>query len=90
MTNHARQRCAEMKISTKVAKRIVQHADVIYPGAPSHHNGACIYLWAGEPLYAVCAIPSDPPLVLSVLFHTAVAYERDGATYTEKETPCAP
>lgn len=36
LTDHARQRCAEMGISTKVAKRVVQHPSMVYPAPLSH------------------------------------------------------
>lgn len=32
LTDHARKRCAEMGISTKIAKRVIQHADLTRPG----------------------------------------------------------
>lgn len=85
LTNHARLRCIEMGVPTKIAKHIVMHAEVVYPGAPEHDNGACIYQWSGAPEYACCAIPGERPLILSVLFRTPVSYKRAGFTFTPKE-----
>lgn len=83
LSQHARDRCAEMEISTKVAKRIVQHAELCYPGMPAWSSGAdtVIYRWKGEPRYVVCCVQGDPDVVISVLFNTPDFYERAGATF---------
>jgi hypothetical protein len=82
MTLHARQRCVEMEISTKVAKRIVQCGEVRYPGTPTEEGDTVVVLWSGEPRYAV-VVSADPedPIVLTVLFNTPDYYARAGSTY---------
>lgn len=80
LTRHARERCAEMGISTKVAKRIVRYGEVAYPGTPSEHGPSMVVLWSGDPHYAVVAT-ADRSLVLTVLFNTPEYYERAGTTF---------
>lgn len=77
LTRHARERCAEMGISTKVAKRIVQHPDIIRPG----NNGtACLV--AVSDRYPEYAVVYDPEAfrIVTVVFRTAEVYVREGAT----------
>ena len=83
LTRHAQARCAEMEISTKVAKRIVQHGEVAYPGTPSAQGPTMVVLWSGDPNYAVVTDPSRT-LVLTVLFRTLEFYERAGSTFLAK------
>lgn len=80
MTDHARERCAEMEISTKVAKHIARHGDVTYPGTPSEEGPTLVVLWSGDSRFAV--VTNDTrTAVLTVLFNTPVVYERAGATF---------
>lgn len=82
MTKHARERCAEMQISTKVAKHIVANAEVRYTTQCNDGNKAMMALWSGEPRYAVVySDDEDPPLVITVIFNSRDFYERDGATF---------
>lgn len=82
LTDHARQRSAEMGLSTKVAKAIVRNAEVCYPSTPTKDGvPTVIYLWTGQPAYAVCCIEGEPDLVLSVLFHTPEFYARAGSSF---------
>lgn len=87
MSWHARQRCQEMGISTKVAKRIVANAEVRYPGTPSANGDPTqVALWTGDERYAVVyAEADDGPVVLTVLFKTLEFYERAGTTFIVKE-----
>lgn len=78
MTRHARDRCLEMGISTKVAKTIIRKASVVRLCL----DGA-IAVSDEYPDYAVIYDPADIPVVISVVFRTMVQYERDGATYQE-------
>lgn len=59
LTRHARERCREMGISTRRAKRVVQHQTTTYPSTGSgHSNNGLVVLSAGEPEIAVVW---DPP-----------------------------
>lgn len=81
MTNHARERCAEMKISTKVAKRIVRLADTCYPGHfTSKGELAWMCQYNGEPRYTVVT-SEKKDWVLTVLFRTEASYTRNGDTF---------
>jgi hypothetical protein len=80
LTLHARHRCAEMGISTKVAKRIVQDASVTRPCNVGVKTHCRIMVSDAYPDYAVVY---DPILgiVVTVLFRTVDDYLRDGTTY---------
>lgn len=72
LTHHARQRCQEMGLTTKRAKRVVQNADVVYPGRPT----ACgeltsVALWDEDPEIAVVFVPDDErgARILTVLWN---------------------
>lgn len=82
MSEHARQRCRDMGISTKVAKRIVQHPAITHCAK----EGRVLVTSDKHPEYAVVYAPSDPPVIVTVLFNTQVRYERQGATWRELET----
>jgi hypothetical protein len=83
LTQHARHRCAEMGISTKVAKRIVQDACVTRPCNVAEKTHCQIMVSDQHPEYAVVY---DPILrvVVTVLFRTTENYLRDGATFVVK------
>jgi hypothetical protein len=83
MTKHARERCEEMKISTKVAKAIIRNAEVTYAAKCRDGNKAMIALWSGEPRYAVVFNPDQDtsPVVLTVIFNSPDYYERAGDTF---------
>lgn len=87
MSQHARDRCAEMGINTKVAKRIIQHADVTHCTS-SRGRDKDRYV-ATSDLYPDYAVPyfiaaDGVPVACTVLFRTAVEYARDGATFVPK------
>jgi hypothetical protein len=82
LTEHARERCREMGISTKVAKWIVLHADVRRPGKPG--SDALIATSDEHPGYAVVYAPEQPPLVITVVFRTVENYMRAGAEFVRK------
>lgn len=80
MSIHARERCEEMGISTKVAKAIVKNPSVTRPGKPG--SPCMIAVSDAAPGYAVVYDPRCEPLVVvSVLFRTIDQYDRDGETY---------
>jgi hypothetical protein len=81
LTAHARARCAEMGVPTKVAKRIVQHADIVRPG--NRGTGCLVSVSDDYPDYIVVHTdPADGPVeIVTVSFRTGGTYIRDGATY---------
>jgi hypothetical protein len=85
MTPHAALRCIEMGISTKVAKRIVRNADVRRPGG--RHSDAMIATSDDDPDYAVVYYPTDPPIVITVVFRTPEVYVRRGIGFEVSEEP---
>ena len=87
LTGHARERCREMEISTKVAKRIVQHADLVRPGNAGTN---CLVSVSDEhPDYIV--VHTDPALgpvtIVTVSFRSGCEYVRNGATYVPTGNP---
>lgn len=80
LTDHARQRCTEMGISTKVAKRIVQHPSLVYgqgpPYPPEHH----IVKSDTEPRYAV-VWDERTDCIVTVIFNAQDFRARNGTTY---------
>lgn len=74
---HARQRCAEMGISTKVAKRIAQNPSVVYRGGGQERHGrnTVVMLSDAESDYAIVFAP-DHHLVVTVLPRTHEDYRR--------------
>lgn len=83
LTRHARERCEEMKIGTKVAKHIVAHAEVRYAVKCKDGNKAMMALWTGQPKYAVVFDTREDgtPVVVTVIFNAPDYYERAGDTY---------
>lgn len=85
MSHHARARCAEMGISTKVAKRIVQHADVTHcTSSRGRDKPRYVATARAYPDYAVPYFvdPEDGcAVVLTVLFNTDEQFVRKGATF---------
>lgn len=78
LTRHARERCAEMEISTKVAKAIVRDPDLVRPG---NSGTGCVFATSERyPRYAVVYEPGDPHVIVSVVFRTTEPYVREGAT----------
>lgn len=77
LTAHARRRCVEMEISTKVAKFIVKNADLRYPSQLE----AMIAVCDEYPKYAVVYMPEQPPLIITVVFRSYDNYDRDGSNY---------
>jgi hypothetical protein len=81
LSRHARQRCLEMGISTKVAKRIVQRPNLRRPGNPG--TGTVVATSYEHPGYAVVFVhpPEQAPLVVTVLFDTREFTARAGRTF---------
>jgi hypothetical protein len=81
MTNHGRERCVEMGISTKVPKRIVRDPSITHVAK----DGRMIATSDVHPEYAVVyAVDEDGThWIVTVLFNTQVRYKREGATWTE-------
>jgi hypothetical protein len=79
MTHHARQRCAEMGISTKVAKRIYRERVLTYEGKPG--SDARVALSNDQDYAVVYTEVDDGVLICSVVFRTQDDYRRNGATF---------
>lgn len=86
MSTHARERCAEMGIPTKLAKAIWirqqgGHGGTSYPD-PSRGTGRLIVRADEFPGYAIVVDPhSDRPVIVTVLFDSQEQYVREGRTY---------
>lgn len=78
LTDHARQRCVEMGISTGRVKRVVADPDVSYPGGREHANSCRVAYRGDDPAIAVVYFTDDDevPVVASVLWRTAKTYTR--------------
>jgi predicted nucleotide-binding protein len=74
LTPHARDRCLEMGISTKRAKRVVQQQVLKYVSNAAHDNGAFIVMSHDADIAVVWQ--EDRNLILSVLHRTQEVYER--------------
>lgn len=84
LTHHARERCAEMEIPTKVAKQIAQRGEVRYPGTRGREGGDTrVVLWSGEPEYCV-VMDAEESVVITVLFRTTEYYARAGSTFVPR------
>jgi len=81
MTNHARQRCAEMGISTKVAKAIVRGATTVYP-APPAHGDSMVAISSRHPEYAVSYFidENDGAKVICTVLYNGIDYVRPEAS----------
>ena len=66
LTRHARDRCAELGISTKRAKRVVQHRTGTYPSAVGHSNNGMMVTSATEPEIAVVWDPGTNEILTVV------------------------
>ena len=85
LTHHARVRCREMGISTKVAKAIVKHADVVQQSSygPEYRVAKC----DRHPDYAVVYAEQPdgaPPAIVTVIFRVTDFGKRDGTTYIKE------
>ena len=92
LTNHARERCAEMGITTETVKRIVQAADVCYPGTASPKGPTTIVMAKDYPQYCVVVAgdrlaSAGEAVVVTVLFNSTQFYERAGTTFVLKGAP---
>lgn len=58
LSQHARDRCLEMGIPTRRAKRVVQHQTTTYPNSAGHNNGGLIVQSSRDPEIAVVWDPS--------------------------------
>lgn len=80
LTHHARERCAEMGVTTKRAKRIVQDPDVSRPAKATGGDDGFIAVADHEPDIAVVyKLDGDVPVILTVVWRTYEPYDR--ATY---------
>jgi hypothetical protein len=84
MSNHARQRCREMKISTKIAKRVVQTASLVTTA--SSWRGEAVYIATSteHPDYVVTYADQGDglPFIITTVLPRGEVYYRaeDGST----------
>lgn len=71
MSPHARDRCQEMGIRTRVAKRIVANPDVSYES-----EGRVLAASDAYPGITVVYAPESPPVVVTVVWRTPERWER--------------
>jgi hypothetical protein len=78
MTEHARQRCCEMGVRTKIAKAIVRTAHTVYQGHPKHGEN-----WIAKserhPEYAVAFIIEDGHPVICTVLYEGIVFVRPTA-----------
>lgn len=82
LSRHARERCAEMGISTKVAKAIVRTMSCSYPGRAG--TDTTVMLSDAIPEYGV-VVGNDTGIIVTVIFNAPDFGERAGATYKRAE-----
>ncbi len=68
ITPHARERCAEMGISTKVAKRIWRDPDLVLPDFQGRATRRFLHSSTVEPAYAIVVEGED--IVVTVLHYS--------------------
>jgi hypothetical protein len=80
MTNHARERCAEMGISTKVAKRIWRERVLTWVDRP---GSDCHLAFSSDPDYGVVYTTdaAGRVVIVTVVFRTSDYYVRRGVSY---------
>ena len=72
MSYHARLRCEQMGISTKVAKQLVRNHTCSW----TNPNGEVVATSDDHPDLAVVYSGEDPPMVITVLYRTQDIYVR--------------
>lgn len=89
LTDHARERCAEMGISTKVAKRIWRTRQTMYPGTETSWGTQGWIVTSDQyPNYLIVVVfgaPDAPPTVVTVAFRTHTPYVRQGRGFATVE-----
>lgn len=81
LTDHARERCQQMGISTKVAKKIWRERTLV---RPLISQDRVIVHAASVPDFVICVDPAGwlgvggAPVIVTVLFNETEHYERDG------------
>jgi hypothetical protein len=73
LSQHARDRCGEMGVGTKRAKRIVRDPDLTRPAAP---NRAALRDDDPE-LLVVYSDDTQPPTIVTVLWNTGTPFDRN-------------
>lgn len=71
LTQHARERCEEMGLNTKQAKRVVQDPEITYEG---NHCGETIAI-SGDLAVPFVVQEDGVPRILTVLWH-GIEFER--------------
>lgn len=79
LTQHARERCAEMGIRTRVAKQIWRTRTLTWP---LRDQDRTVVVSDEEPRYALIVDEHcEPPVVITVVFNEQETYVRDGETF---------
>lgn len=79
LTDHARERCAQMGIPTKVVKRIWQHRTLVR-GLQDQHR--VVVTAVHEPQYALVVDDTEAvPVIITVLFAEREEWVREGTSY---------
>lgn len=85
MSQHARERCRQMGLSTKVAKAIFRAPGVVRPADNGNQTEWPNFMVTSDlhPEYAlVVADHPTGPVVVTVVFRVIETYQRQGTTYT--------
>ena len=83
MSSHARERCKEMGIPTKRAKRIVQQPSAAYRGGDE--QGRSVILISVDPDFAV-VYSKNHNVIITVLYRDEAMYLQKGSPIKVKET----
>lgn len=79
LTQHARERCAEMGIRTRVVKQIWRHRTLTWP---LRDQDRTVVTSDEQPRYALVVDEHcEPPVVVTVLFNNTETYVREGETF---------
>jgi hypothetical protein len=79
MSQHARLRCTQMGVTTKRAKHVVRHADVVYPGSPDVPHSFIALCEADRQIAVVYAREPDGALTVLTVLYRGVEFVRPDA-----------
>jgi Domain of unknown function (DUF4258) len=88
LSDHARERCAQMHIRTSVVKRIVRKPTTSWLTRRRNGDGYLVVASSRDvPAIAVVYVPQAPPVVVTVLWNTQERWDR--ATYQPSGEPAS-
>lgn len=76
LTQHARERCQQMNVSTKRVKRILQNPDLVYPGPLEHGDNYLAGAEFDREILVAFVVEDGVTTVKTVLFRTNEYYVR--------------